>query len=123
MEKRLVHARGTVALQHYFVDEEILRLESPAQGLFRTATSETELGGIAIPASARVMAHFASANRDECVFANADTFDSDRRDLGRHIAFGKGIHFCIGALLARLELGIALPALLARLPALRPSGL
>ena len=69
------------------------------------------------------MAHFASANRDECVFANADTFDSDRRDLGRHIAFGKGIHFCIGALLARLELGIALPALLARLPGLRPSGL
>ena len=84
---------------------------------------QTELGGIAIPAGARVMAHFASANRDECVFANADTFDSDRRDLGRHIAFGKGIHFCIGALLARLELGIALPALLARLPALRPSGL
>jgi cytochrome P450 len=67
------------------------------------------------------MAHFASANRDECVFANAATFDPDRPDLARHIAFGKGIHFCIGAPLARLELGIALPALLARLPGLRPS--
>jgi cytochrome P450 len=101
--------------------EEILRLESPAQGLFRTATRATELSGVAIPAGARIMAHFASANRDECVFANAATFDPDRPDLARHIAFGKGIHFCIGAPLARLELGIALPALLARLPGLRPS--
>src|SRR5262249_15232224 len=83
---------------------------------------DTELGDVAIPAGARIMAHFASANRDGCVFANAETFDSDRPDLGRHIAFGKGIHFCIGAPLARLELGIALPTLLARLPGLRPHG-
>jgi cytochrome P450 len=102
--------------------EEILRLESPAQGLFRTATRDTELGGAAIPTGARVMVHFASANRDECVFAEAASFRPDRADLVRHVAFGKGIHFCIGAPLARLELGIALPALLKRLPGLRPSG-
>ncbi len=102
--------------------EEILRLESPAQGLFRTATRDVDLGGITIPAGARVMVHFASANRDECVFAEAASFQPHRDDLVRHVAFGKGIHFCIGAPLARLELGIALPALLGRLPNLRPSG-
>jgi cytochrome P450 len=102
--------------------EEILRMESPAQGLFRTVTRDVELGGVTIPAGARIMAHFASANRDECVFSNPDAFTPDRAELVRHIAFGKGIHFCIGAPLARLELGIALPALLERLPGLRPSG-
>ena len=62
------------------------------------------------------MVHFASANRDACVFSNPDVFEPERAELTRHIAFGKGIHFCIGAPLARLELGIALPALLERLP-------
>jgi cytochrome P450 len=66
------------------------------------------------------MAHFASANRDECVFARPDAYDPDRSDLGSHLAFGKGIHFCIGAPLGRLELRIALPLLLRRLPGLRP---
>jgi cytochrome P450 len=100
--------------------EEILRLESPAQGLFRVTTRETELGGVTLPAGARVMAHFASANRDGCVFAAADDYDPLRADLGKHVAFGKGIHFCIGAPLGRLELGVALPLLLRRLPGLRP---
>ena len=104
------------------VIEETLRLESPAQGLFRTATRDVVLGDTTIPAGARVMVHFASANRDECVFADAASLRPDRDDLVRHVAFGKGIHFCIGAPLARLELGIALPALLRRLPNLRPSG-
>ncbi len=124
-----VHALfGNPQLRDYLLDparaplaiEEVLRLESPAQGLFRTATRDVELGGVTIPAGARMMVHFASANRDECVFAKADKFDPDRADLGRHVAFGKGIHFCIGAPLARLELGVALPALLKRLPGLRP---
>jgi cytochrome P450 len=99
--------------------EEILRLESPAQGLFRRTTRDVEVGGVMIPAGARVMAHFASANRDECVFAAADSFAPERAELHQHVAFGKGIHFCIGAPLARLELAIALPALLRRLPDLR----
>ncbi len=100
--------------------EEILRLESPAQGLFRTALVEAEVGGARIPAGARVLAHFASANRDECVFADPASFRPGREELSRHLAFGKGIHFCIGAPLARLELRVALPALLERLPNLRP---
>ncbi len=100
--------------------EEILRLESPAQGLFRVTTREVELGGVTLPAGARVMAHFASANRDACVFARPDQYDPDREELSKHLAFGKGIHFCIGAPLARLELGTALPLLLRRLPGLRP---
>jgi cytochrome P450 len=99
--------------------EEVLRLESPAQGLFRTTLRDVEVGGVTIPAGARVMAHFASANRDACVFGEPDAYRPEREDLLRHIAFGKGIHFCIGAPLARLELGIALPALLERLPDLR----
>ena len=100
--------------------EEILRLESPAQGLFRVTTREVELGGAVLPQGARVMAHFASANRDACVFAAADAYRPEREDIGAHLAFGKGIHFCIGAPLGRLELRVALPMLLRRLPGLRP---
>jgi cytochrome P450 len=100
--------------------EEILRLEAPAQGLFRIAARDVEIGGVTLPRGARVMAHFASANRDQCVFAQPDDYEPHRADIGKHLAFGKGIHFCIGAPLARLELGVALPLLLDRLPALRP---
>ena len=99
--------------------EEILRLESPAQGLFRVATREVELGGASLPKGARVMAHFASANRDDCVFADPDSYRPDRSEIGKHLAFGKGIHFCMGAPLGRLELRVALPLLLRRLPGLR----
>ena len=102
--------------------EEILRLESPAQGLFRVTTRPTEVGGVELPQGARVMAHFGSANRDECVFADADSVDAERAGLVRHLAFGKGIHFCIGAPLARLELKTVLPLLLERLPGLRSAG-
>jgi cytochrome P450 len=99
--------------------EEILRLESPAQGLFRTTTTEVELGGARLPAGARVMVHYGSANRDESVFARADAYDPGRPGLHRQLAFGKGIHFCVGAPLARIELRIALPLLVERLPGLR----
>jgi cytochrome P450 len=102
--------------------EEILRLESPAQGLFRRTTRAVELGGVELPDGARVMAHFGSANRDVCAFAEPDAVDPTREGLQRHLAFGKGIHFCIGAPLARLELRIGLPLLLRRLPGLRPAG-
>ena len=100
--------------------EEILRLESPAQGLFRVTTREVELGGAVLPKDARVMAHFASANRDGCVFSEPDAYRPGRDDIGAHLAFGKGVHFCIGAPLGRLELRVALPMLLERLPGLRP---
>ncbi len=99
--------------------EELLRLESPAQGLFRTTTRAVVLGGVELPAGARLMVHYGSANRDELRFPNADVYDAHREGLARHLAFGKGIHFCMGAPLARLELRLALPRLLGRLPNLR----
>jgi cytochrome P450 len=99
--------------------EEVLRLESPAQGLFRTTTRDVEVGGARLPKGARVMVHFGSANRDELVFRDPDRFDFRREELGKHVAFGKGIHFCIGAPLARIELRVALPLLLRNLPNLR----
>lgn len=98
--------------------EEILRLESPAQGLFRETTRDVELGGVLLPAGSRLMVHFGAANRDDDVFDDADRFDPSR-DRNLHLAFGKGIHVCIGAPLARLELQIALPLLVERLPGLR----
>src|SRR5690606_18935253 len=99
--------------------EELLRLESPAQGLFREATRDTEIGGVPIPRGARIMVHYGAANRDAEAFGRPDEYDPERPELLRHMAFGKGIHVCIGAPLARLELRIALPALLRRLTDLR----
>lgn len=101
--------------------EEILRLESPAQGLFRRTTREAELGGVTLPDGARLMVHFGSANRDAGVFSEPERYEPARDDLGRSVAFGKGIHFCIGAPLARAELRIALPLMFERLGELRPA--
>jgi cytochrome P450 len=102
--------------------EEILRLESPAQGLFRTATRDTTVGGVDIPEGARLMVHYGSANRDEAAFEDAPEMNVCRAHLARHVAFGKGIHVCVGAPLARLELRLALPLLFQRLPNLRLRG-
>lgn len=98
------------------VVEETLRLSTPTQGMFRIVTRDVELGGVKIPAGARMVIVFSSANRDEAVFgADPDGFDPDRPALGEHVAFGKGIHFCVGASLSRLEGRIALTELVKRL--------
>jgi len=98
--------------------EEALRLDSPVQGLFRTATQEVEIGGMRIPKGAHLEVLYASGNRDEARFRDPDRFDVQRRDAGGHVAFGFGIHFCIGAPLARYEGRVALDVLLDRLPGL-----
>jgi cytochrome P450 len=99
--------------------EEILRFESPVQGLFRTVTRKTELGGRHLVPGDRVMVHWGSANRDGCVFEDPDEFALRSRP-GRHqMAFGRGIHACLGASLARLQLRVAIPLLFDRLPGLR----
>lgn len=99
--------------------EEVLRFESPVQGLFRTVTRETELGGRQLHAGDRVMVHWGSANRDERVISAPDQFSIGPRP-GRHmLAFGRGVHACIGAPLARLQMRIAIPLLFDRLPGLR----
>jgi cytochrome P450 len=98
--------------------EEVLRFDSPVLGLFRTVTEDTSVGGQKIPAGSFVLPFFASANRDSRRFPNGGQFDMDR-DASGHIAFGYGIHFCLGAPLARLEATIAIEELLNRLPSLK----
>ena len=97
--------------------EEVLRFRSPVQSMYRVSVAETEVGGERIQAGAPIVAWIGSANRDERQFERAAEFHVDRSP-NRHVAFGHGIHFCLGAPLARLEARIALEALLARLPGL-----
>jgi cytochrome P450 len=99
--------------------EEALRLESPVQGLFRTAKVDTEVGGVRIPAGARLNVLYASGNRDEREYAAAETFDVRREDAKTHLAFGLGVHYCLGAALARLEGVVAFRALVSRLRDIR----
>ncbi len=99
--------------------EEALRFESPVQGLFRMAKVETELGGVKIPAGSRLVLMYASGNRDDQEFPQADRFDICRANAKDHFAFGAGIHYCLGASLARLEATVAFETLLGRLPHIR----
>jgi hypothetical protein len=93
--------------------EELLRYDSPVQGLARTVTRPVDLHGQRMKAGDTVLLLFGSANRDDHAFPDADHFDINRHPE-RQVAFGRGIHFCLGASLARLEARIALQALLAR---------
>jgi len=97
------------------VVEEALRLSTPTQGMFRISTRDHELDGVHIPEGARLVIVFASANRDESLYPDPDGFDPDRENLRDHLAFGKGIHFCLGAALSRLEGKVALEELSRRL--------
>jgi len=101
------------------VVEEVLRLASPVATLFRAARREHTLHGVRIPAGARLAVVYASANRDPAVFRDPDRFDPTRPELGEHLAFGFGEHYCVGAGLARKEIEIGLQVLLERLPRLR----
>lgn len=98
--------------------EEFLRLESPAQLLFRRTDSDTVLHGVVIPAQADVRLVWGAANRDEREFPDPDDF-ALHRAATRHLAFGHGLHFCLGAALARLEAQTALAALLPLLDSYR----
>ena len=101
--------------------EETLRYDSPIQQVFRTATVDTEIGGVRIPKDAVVAVVLGSANRDSDRFDRADEFDIDR-DARGHLAFGLGVHFCLGSSLARLEARVALEALTPELPRLKSVG-
>jgi len=93
------------------VAEEAIRMSSPAIGMFRRATRDTALGGVDIPAESIVYLVYGAANRDPAVFADPDVFAPGRNNARDHVAFGHGIHVCVGAGLARLEAAAALAAL------------
>ena len=110
---RLRADRGLIAT----AGEEMIRYDPPLHLFVRTAAADVELAGVTIPAGAEVAALLGAANRDPAVFADPDTFDVGR-DPNPHVGFGAGLHFCLGAPLARLELRAALAALLDHAPSL-----
>jgi cytochrome P450 len=101
--------------------EETLRYDPPVQLASRVAGADMTIGGVDIPAGDTIMLLMAAAQRDPAVYDRPDAFDPDRGSI-RHLAFGLGPHFCLGAPLARLEAGIALPALTSRFPNARLAG-
>ena len=94
--------------------EEVLRYDAPFRYHPRTAARDTELDGVRIPEGALVLLLWASANRDETVFEHPDDFRLDRSNVHLHFGFGRGIHHCVGAALARLEARVVVTRLLAR---------
>ncbi len=105
--------RNDLSLVPAFI-EEALRLESPFRFLMRHVPEVTTLGGIVIPPEATVLLLWGAANRDPDQFERPDHVMLDRQKLRRHLAFGKGIHYCVGAALARIEARIVLSAMLER---------
>jgi cytochrome P450 len=95
--------------------EEILRMESPSAGLWRVVKKDAEVHGVKIPEGSLVMLRYHAANRDRALFQCPNDIDISRENAGDHIAFGQGIHFCPGAMLARKEMNVAFTALLSRL--------
>jgi len=101
--------------------EEFMRFDAPLHLFERTATVDTELGGVKIEKGQKIAALIGSANRDSEVFKRADEMDLTR-DPNPHIGFGAGIHFCLGAPLARLEMSVSLPALWEKYPHMQLAG-
>ena len=94
--------------------QEVIRWQSPVLHMRRTAMADTELGGQRIAKGDKVVMWYISANRDEAVFKDADRFDVARENARRHLAFGHGVHRCVGARLAEIQIGTVLSAIVER---------
>lgn len=99
--------------------EEALRLDGTVPGMIRTATEEVVVGGVTLPAGARLYLLYASGSQDAARFPSPREFRPDRENLPDHLAFGRGSHYCLGAQLARVQAQVALELLAQRLPGLR----
>ncbi|MCF3173462.1 cytochrome P450 [Streptomyces sioyaensis] len=117
---QLARLRSDPALTDNAV-EELLRYDSPVQLTVRFALQDAEVAGVPVPAGSTLLLLIGAANRDPAAYEHPERLDIGRAPL-RHLAFGQGIHFCLGAPLARLETQIALRMLLARAPQLRLAG-
>jgi cytochrome P450 len=101
--------------------EEFMRFDAPLHLFERTATADTDIGGVQILEGQKIAALIGSANRDETAFSTPESMDLTR-DPNPHIGFGAGIHFCLGAPLARLEMSVSLPALWEKYPNMQLAG-
>ncbi len=114
--------RAEPSLMKNFV-EEVLRLETPIQGLYRITTKDVVLGGVPLPKGTPINMRWAAGNRDQAVFPNAEDIDLSRKNAGQHMTFGQGIHHCLGATLARVEMASSFTAILHRMQDFRyPAG-
>jgi cytochrome P450 len=111
---QLAKLRSDLGLIPNFV-EEVLRLSTPTANMWRVCTKDTDINGTRIPAGSMVQIRYSSADRDERVFDHADAFDITRGNARQNIAFGYGVHMCIGASLARKEMEVAFRVLLTRM--------
>jgi cytochrome P450 len=94
--------------------EETLRLESPTNSMWRIVQRDMTLGGVMLPQGSMVLLRYGSANRDAAKFEDPDRFDVERNNAHTHLAFGRGIHSCVGAMLSRKEMAVAFRRLTAR---------
>ena len=115
MEKAVAAAGGKDPKLIQNMVEEGLRYETPSAGMWRIVTQDAELGDVSIPKGATVQLRYAAANRDPKKFENPDKFDIERKNVRQHLAFGKGIHMCVGNMLSRKEMAVAFDELLSRL--------
>lgn len=116
--KTLQEAVDDDRLLNRFV-EELLRVEPPVRGLAKMTTCEVTLGGQKLPKGAHLLVLYASGNDDESQFACPRDFDLNRANLGKHVAFGVGVHRCVGASLSRMEIKVAARELVRRLGEIR----
>jgi 4-methoxybenzoate monooxygenase (O-demethylating) len=114
----LLHANPALARAAF---EEALRFESPVTAFFRTTTRAVTVDDVTMGPEEKVLAFFGAANRDPRVWKDPDVFDITRR-VSKNVAFGAGIHFCVGAMLARLEAEVLLTAMARRIKTIEPNG-